>query len=102
MAIFNLLIYYFSSIVLYDTHLFPGEVFLADSQLLVLTEEAPFLFLKNTFCLLFIYWLLWVFVAGHGLSLVAAGWGYSSCSVRASLRWFLSLPSAGSKACGLR
>ena len=32
----------------------------------------------------FFFWLRWVFVAAHGLSLVAASGGYSSCSARAS------------------
>ena len=45
------------------------------------------------FCLfeLFIYfWLLWVFVAERGLSLVVASGGYSSCGARAS-HWVASL-----------
>ena len=32
----------------------------------------------------FVFWLHWVFVAAHGLSLVAASGGYSSCGARAS------------------
>ena len=44
---------------------------------------ARFFFLKIYFC--FILWLYRVFVAAHGLSLVAVGWGpLSGCSVRAS------------------
>ena len=58
---------------------------------------------------LFIYfWLCWVLVAVHGLSLVAAGGGYSSlwCS-GFSLRWLLLLQSTGSRhggfsSCGTR
>ena len=39
---------------------------------------------------LFIYWLCWVFVAAHGLSLVAASEGYSLWRrVGFSLRWLL-------------
>ena len=38
--------------------------------------------LLQSFCLFFfliyLFWLLWVFIAGHGLSLVAASWGHSS------------------------
>ena len=33
------------------------------------------------FCFLF-FWLRWLFVAAHGLSLVAASGGYSSTAVR--------------------
>ena len=33
---------------------------------------------------LFYFWLCWVFIAVHGLSLVAVSGGYSSCGVRAS------------------
>ena len=50
-------------------------------------------FFKN----LFIYfWLRWVFVAVHGLSLVAASGGYSSLQyVGFSLWWLLLLRSTG-------
>ena len=59
---------------------------------------------------LFIYfWLRWVFVAAHGLSLVAVSGDYSSLRcVGFSLRWLLLLWSTGSRyagsvvvACGL-
>ena len=44
------------------------------------------------------FWLFWVFVAEHGLSLVAVSRGYSSLQCTGfSLRWFL-LWSTGSKA----
>ena len=47
---------------------------------------------------LFIFWLCWVFVAPHGLSLVAASRGYSSLRcVGFSLRWLLLLRSMGSR-----
>ena len=63
-------------------------------------EGLPFslsLFLKN----LFIYWLRWVSVAMHGLSLVAASGGYSSLwRVGFSLRWLLLLQSTGSRHAG--
>ena len=36
------------------------------------------LFKKNLFILFIYFWLLWVFVAAHGLSLVAVSGGYSS------------------------
>ena len=40
---------------------------------------------------LFIFWLHWVFVAAHGLSLVAASAGYSSLwCVGFSLQWLIS------------
>ena len=51
---------------------------------------------------LFIYfWLHWVFVAAHGLSLVAASGGYSSLwCVGFSLWWLLLLQSRGSRHVG--
>ena len=52
------------------------------------------LFLKiNLFIIYFYFWLHWVFVAVHGLSLVAASGGYS-------LRRFLLLRSTGSRRTG--
>ena len=57
--------------------------------------------------ILFIYfWLPWVFVAAHGLSLAAASRGYSSLQCAGfSLRWLLLLRSTGcrradSSSCG--
>ena len=42
------------------------------------------------FYLFYFFWLHWVFVAAHGLSLVAASGGYSSLwCVGFSLRWLL-------------
>ena len=57
------------------------------------------LFLKIN---LFIYfWLLWVFVAEHGLSLVVASRGYSSLwCADFSLWWLLLLQSTGSRCAG--
>ena len=54
------------------------------------------------FVYLFIYfWLHWVFVAAHGLSLVAASGGYSSLwCMGFSLRWLLLLWSTGSRCMG--
>ena len=59
-----------------------------------------FLFLKKFF--LFIYfWLHWVFIAAHGLSLVAASGGYSSLQCTGfSLRWLLLLQSTSSRHAG--
>ena len=58
---------------------------------------------------LFIYfWLRWVFVAVHELSLVAVSGGYSSLRCAGfSLRWLLLLGSTGSRhmgfsSCGMR
>ena len=57
------------------------------------------------FCLinLFVYfWLHWVFVAAHGLSLVAASGGFSSLRCAGfSLWWLLLLWSTGSRRTGL-
>ena len=54
------------------------------------------------FIYLFIYfWLRWVFIAAHGLSLVAASGGYSSLQcVSFSLWWLLLLRSTGSRHAG--
>ena len=54
------------------------------------------------FIYLFIYfWLRWVFVAAHGLSLVAVSGGYSSLRCTGfSLRWLLLLRSTGSRRAG--
>ena len=64
-------------------------------------------FLKIYF-ILFYFWLCWVFVAAHGLSLVAASRGYSSLRCAGfSLQWLLLLRSMGSRhvgfsSCGTR
>ena len=54
---------------------------------------------RTFFINLFIYfWLRWVFIAVHGLSLLAASGGYSSLQcVGFSLRWLLLLRSMGSR-----
>ena len=59
-------------------------------------------FLKNKFIYLFIYfWLRWVFVAVHRLSLVAASRGYSSLRCAGfSLWWILLVWSTGSRHVG--
>ena len=58
------------------------------------------LFFLNIY--LFIYlWLHWVFVAAHGLSLVAASGGYSLLQCMGfSLWWLLLLQSTGSRHAG--
>ena len=49
----------------------------------------------------FNFWLRWAFVAGGGLSLVAASGGYSSLRcVGFSLQWLLLLWSTGSRLAG--
>ena len=51
--------------------------------------------------LFIIYWLHWVFIAAHGLSLVAASRGYSSLRCTGfSLWWLLLLWSTGSRRTG--
>ena len=59
-------------------------------------------FFFNLFIYLFIYfWLHWVFVAAHGLSLVVVSGGYSSLQCTGfSLRWLLFLWSMGSRHVG--
>ena len=52
----------------------------------------------NDFLLFFFFWLGWVFVAVHGLSLVAVIRGYSSLTCAGfSLWWLLLLQSMGSR-----
>ena len=60
-----------------------------------------FFFFIHLFILFIYFWLRWVFVAVHGLSLVAANGGYSSLRcVGFSLRWLLLLRSTGSRHVG--
>ena len=60
-----------------------------------------FLFGGVVFCFCFYFWLHWVFVAVHGLSLVVRSRGYSSLPCRGfSLRWLLLLRSMGSRSEG--
>ena len=55
----------------------------------------------NLFILFIQFWLCWVFVAGCGLSLVAASGGYSPLQCTGfSLRWLLLLQSTGSRCVG--
>ena len=57
-----------------------------------------FLFKINLLILFIYFWLCWVFVAAHGLSLVAASRGYSSLRCAgSSLWWLLLLWSMGSR-----
>ena len=72
-------------------------------------DKPPILGLLHHSISLFIYfWLRWVFVAAHGLSLVVASRGYSSLQGAGfSLRWLLLLLSAGFRcvgfsSCGMR
>ena len=69
-------------------------------HLLNCTSLCNYSFFKKKY--LFIYfWLHWVFVAAHGLSLVAASGGYSSLrSAGFSLPWLLLLRSTGSRCVG--
>ena len=57
-----------------------------------------YFFNKVSFIYLYIYfWLCWVFVAAHGLSIGAASWGYSSLWCAGfSLQWLLLSWSTGS------
>ena len=49
-----------------------------------------------------LFWLHWVFVAAHGLSLLVASGGYSSLQCAGfSSQWLLLLLSTGSRARGL-
>ena len=56
---------------------------------------------KNLFIIFIYFWLHWVFVAAHGLSLVAASGGHSSLRCAGfSLRWLQLLWSTGSRCVG--
>ena len=64
-------------------------------------EKRQPLFLKNKFIYFIYFWLLWVFIAVHRLSLVVVSGGYSSLRCRGfSLRWLLLLWSMGSRSTG--
>ena len=73
----------------------------------LLPSHHSFFFL-NLFILFIYFWLCWVFVAAHGLSLVAVSGGYSSLRCAGfSLQWLLLLQSMGSRcvdfsSCGTR
>ena len=41
-------------------------------------------YILHTFIIFIYFWLCWVFVAGHGLSLVVVRWATLCCSIRAS------------------
>ena len=61
-----------------------------------------FLIITLKFILFIYFWLHWVFVAAHRLSLVVGIGGYSSLwCVGFSLRWLLLLQSTGSRRAGL-
>ena len=60
-----------------------------------------FLAVLGLFLKLIYFWLHWVFVAGHGLSLVVVSGGYSSLHCAGfSLQWLLLLQSTGSRRTG--
>ena len=55
----------------------------------------------NILLTFFFFWLRWVFIAAHGLSLVAVSKGYASLRcVGFSLQWLLLLRSTGSRHAG--
>ena len=56
-------------------------------------------FLKKINLLIY-FWLSWVLVAAHGLSLVEASGGYSWLRYVGLLRWLLLLQSTGSRCAG--
>ena len=73
-------------------------------QLLFLLFYVFFLISKNSFFLIYLFvyfWLCWVFIAVHGLSLVVVSGAYSSlwCS-GFSLQWLLLLQSTDSRHVG--
>ena len=88
------------SSVSFYLQLFPFSVFFISVIVFLISVWLSF---KITFFIsIFIYfWLHWVFVAVHGLSLVAASRGYSLLQCAGfSLWWLLLLPSTGSRHAG--
>ena len=79
------------------------EMVLYQSKVSIFNSKLVF-FLINIFIY---FWLLWVFIAARGLSLVVASGGYSLLRCTGfSLRWLLLLRSMGSRhtgfsSCGL-
>ena len=64
--------------------------------------DLPFFSLFFSFLFFLCFWLRWVFIAAHGLSLVAASGGYSSLWCAGFLLlWPLLLRSTGSRCTGL-
>ena len=57
-------------------------------------------FLMHLFILFIYFWLCWVFVAAHGLSLAVASGGYSSLWCVGFSLWWLLLRSTGSRHVG--
>ena len=89
--------------------LFLASLLILDSPLIcmsVLMPVPPSLF--SSIYLFISFWLHWVFVAVHGLSLFVASWGSSSLWCAGfSLQWHLLLWSTGSRregfsSCGTR
>ena len=63
------------------------------------SAQLLFLFFKDLFIYVF-FWLHWVFVAVHGLSLAAASRATLCCGTWASHWWLLLLWSPGSRCTG--
>ena len=66
--------------------------------LLVFPPYLPQYIPNFLFCFVFsfiYFWLHWIFVAAHGLSLVVVSGGYSLLCAGVSLRWLLLLRSTG-------
>ena len=64
-------------------------------------EAVKFFFFKKMYLFFIYFWLRWVFVPAHSLSLVVASGGHSSLwCMGLSLRWLLLLRSTGSRRAG--
>ena len=74
---------------------------LYDSDICSCSLIVFFYFFINLFILFIYFWLHWVFVAAHGLSLVAASGCYSCLQCAGFLlQWLLLLWSTGSRRVG--
>ena len=56
----------------------------------------------NLFIFIYLFWLCWVFVAAHGLSLIVASRGYSCCRAQALGAWASVVGVCGLSSCGSR
>ena len=69
-------------------------------QIVLSNQHVRFIQVSFLFIYLFYFWLHWVIVAAHRLSLVSASRGYSSLRCAGFSLWWLLLRSTGSRRAG--